>query len=264
MSAHVALLTDFGLEDNYVGTLKAVILKINPKACVVDICHSIPPQDILAAALILKGSYLYFSKKTIFLIVVDPGVGSKRKAIILKTKDYTFIAPDNGILSLISDENRQRQIFKITNDKYFLKPTSNTFHGRDVFAPVAAYLSKGLKPNTFGPERKELKKLIFPKPQLNKREKQIDGEIIYIDRFGNLMTNIEEGDIGGVSDDVFISIKNKIISGIRRSYYSVLKARPLAIINSMGYLEIAVNQDSASRILKAKKGEKVRLNFFNL
>ena len=261
MNSTIALLTDFGTKDNYVGVLKAVIRTINPKVCVIDLCHYIAPQDTLAAALTLKTSYCYFPKKTIFLVVVDPGVGSNRKAIILKTPNYTFVAPDNGILSLVANETKQHHVYQITNQRYFLQPVSHTFHGRDIFAPVAAYLSKNVLPQRLGRPQKTIQKINFPQPFLNKLKNQMDGKIIYVDRFGNLVTNIEGKFWESEKNNVSVLIKRKMIRGLSCSYCQVSGKRLLAIINSMGYLEISLNRGSASQYLHAKEGEKVTLLF---
>ena len=260
MNSTIALLTDFGTKDHFVGVLKAVIININPHAHTIDLCHEVSSFDILEGALLLERSYRYFPKKTIFLIVVDPGVGSARKAIILKTKDYIFVAPDNGILTLIAQENRQNHIFEITNPRYFLKTISSTFHGRDIFAPVVAHLSRGTALKNFGPRQKTLKTLNIPTPKIDKKTQQINGKIIYIDKFGNLVTNIRQNGLRG-RKNLLIRIKDKAIHGLSHSYSNAPKGQLLAITNSMGYLEIALNHDSASHFLNAKKGGKVKLSF---
>lgn len=241
----ITLLTDFGLEDNFVGVMKGVILGINPVARIVDITHNVRPQDIMSAAFLLKGSYRFFPKGTIHLVVVDPGVGSKRKAIIVKTMDYYFVGPDNGVLSIALSEIEK--IINITNEKYFLKSVSNTFHGRDVFAPVAGYLSKGVQLERFGREVREYKKLDIPKVKAGK------GQIIYIDRFGNLVTNIPKGVSGK------IQFKGISIDKISSSYAEVEIGMPLAIFGSFGNLEISIREGSARDYFHAKIGDEVRI-----
>lgn len=243
----ITLLTDFGLEDNFVGVMKGVILGINPVARIVDITHNVRPQDIMSAAFLLKGSYKYFPKGTIHLVVVDPGVGSKRKAIIVKTEDYIFVGPDNGVLSLALDECKIKKIIHITNVNYFLKPVSDTFHGRDVFAPVTGYLAKGIQLEKFGREVREYKKLDIPKVKAGK------GQIIYIDRFGNLVTNIPKGVSGK------IQFKGISIDKISSSYAEVEIGRPLAIFGSFGNLEISIRNGSAKDYFRAKIGDEVRI-----
>lgn len=245
----VTFLTDFGLDDNFVGVMKGVILGINPDVRIVDITHNVKPQDITGAAFLLKSSYKFFPKGTIHLVVVDPGVGSRRKAIIVKTKDYIFVGPDNGVLSLALKECRIEKIINITNKKYFLKPVSNTFHGRDVFAPVSGLLSKGDAIGRFGERIKEYKRLEIPKPTLS------EGEIIYIDHFGNLVTNIGKAIIKK------IQFKGVSINKINTGYMETKKGHPLAIFGSSGNLEISVNQGSAKKYFHAKIGDKVRGEF---
>lgn len=243
----ITLLTDFGLEDNFVGVMKGVILGINPDVSIVDITHNVRQHNIMEAAFLLKGSYRFFPKGTIHLVVVDPGVGSHRKAIIVKTRDYYFIGPDNGVLSLALEGQRVERVINITNEKYFLKPVSNTFHGRDVFTPVASYLSKDIPLERFGEEIRGYKKLDIPKFKSGK------GQVIYIDRFGNLITNIPKGMSGK------IQFKGISIDKISSSYAEVRIGKPLAIFGSFGYLEIGVNQRSAEDYFKAKVGDVVRI-----
>jgi len=196
----ISLITDFGQKDNFVGVMKSVILSINPTAKIVDVCHEVKPHDILTGAFLLKSSFKYFPKGSLHLVVVDPGVGSERKKLLVKTKDYYFVAPDNGVLSLALKGQAPSKIIEITNKKYFLKPASDTFHGRDIFAPVAAYLSEGKNLSTFGKRIKSIKELRLSQPQIT--SKALAGEIIYIDRFGNLVSNIDKEML-----DNFISAK---------------------------------------------------------
>jgi len=255
----VSLITDFGLRDNFVGLIKAVILKINPKSQIVDICHDIKPQDISEAAFLLKNSFRYFPSGTVHLVVVDPGVGSKRKKILVKTKNYFFIAPDNGVLSLALRDERPLKIIEITNKKYFLKPTSDTFHGRDIFAPVAAYLSKGENIQKFGKPAKSFKTLELPRIKVSNHE--LNGEIVYIDRFGNLVSNIDKYALRKfIKNKRFkISIKNKTIDKLSSSYCAGTHFGPLALIDSFNLLEIAINCGSARDYLRVAKGEKIKV-----
>ena len=202
----ITLLTDFGNQDAYVGIMKGVIAGINPFANIVDICHSISPQDIFSGAYLLYTSYKYFPRKTIHVVVVDPGVGSRRNIICVETKNYFFLAPDNGILSFIVQEERLKSIIRVTNSKYFLPSLSSTFHGRDVFAPVAAHLSLGVRSQKMGIKINQLKQLDMPKP-VHKKTGQVEGQIIYIDRFGNLITNIKREHIAQqISDQSLFTI----------------------------------------------------------
>ena len=261
MKATIALLSDFGTEDHFAGVINGVIKNINPQADIIDLCHHIAPYDILEGALLLKSSYRYFPKKTIFLTVVDPGVGTQRKPIIMKTKDYTFVGPDNGILSFVVAQNTRTKFYQIINERYFLMPISNTFHGRDIFAPVAAYISRGLPLRTFGPQLKSITKINLPSPTINKQRKEIIGEIIYSDRFGNLVTNIEEKHLERVGRVTTVRIKGRMIRGLNQNYSQTPAGKLLAITNSTKHLEISLNQGSAKQYLKAKKGERVTLSF---
>lgn len=252
----IALLTDFGLDDNYVGIMKGVILKINPDVHLVDITHSIDPQNIFQGALTLKTAYSYFPSKTIFVAVVDPGVGSSRQPILVKTKDHFFIGPDNGLLSLALKGQKSKEIYTITNDQYFLKPVSQTFHGRDIFAPVAAYLSKAMPSSKFGRKQHRMINLSWQSPRIDQKNKSIIGKIIDIDRFGNLTTNVEQNHLKGT---ISVKIKNNVIQELSSSYAKVSKGNLLVIFGSKGYLEIAVNQGSAEKKLKAKIGDSIKI-----
>jgi len=257
--ALVGFLSDFGLKDNFVGVVKAVILKINPSVKIVDISHEVRPQDILEASFILKSSFKFFPKGTIFLTVVDPGVGSKRKAIIVKTKDFYFVSPDNGLLSLVLKDEPPLKIIEITNDKYFLKPVSFTFQARDIFAPVAGYLSKGEPLNNFGISISHYKTLDIPSPLIKKNI--LEGEIIYIDHFGNLVTNIDERAFRFFTKDkkFKIKLKNFFIDKLSLNYAEAENLRPIALIDSFGYLEISLKENNASKVLKLKKGDKIKV-----
>lgn len=256
----VSLLTDFGLKDNFVGAIKAVILRINPAASIVDICHEVKPYGLIEAAFLLKSSFRFFPPGTVHLAVVDPGVGSNRKKILVKTENYFFIGPDNGVLSLALREERPLRIIEITKEKYFLKPTSNTFHGRDIFAPVCGYLSKGENFQKFGKSAESFKALELPPVKVKSQE--LNGEIIYIDRFGNLVSNIDKDTfMRFIQDKRFkIFIKSKTIDKLSRSYSERADRRqPLALIDSFGFLEIAVNLGSARAFLGVDKGTKIKV-----
>ncbi len=253
----ISLITDFGLEDNFVGVMKAVILRINPHVRFVDICHNIKPQGTLEAAFLLKSAYKFFPSGTVHLVVVDPGVGSKRKKILVRTKNYFFIGPDNGVLSLALKEERPLEIVEISNEKYFLKPASNTFHGRDIFAPVCAHISKCEGIRKFGSPVSSLETLGLPRPKVSHRE--LIGEVIYVDRFGNLISNIDKEIFENfIKNRRFkICIKDKTIERLSQGYFEDIASKPIALINSFDYLEIAVNGGSASKIMIAGKGTKV-------
>lgn len=256
----ISLITDFGQKDNFLGVMKGVILSINPHAKIVDICHEVKPHDISGAAFLLKSSFKYFPKGSLHLVVVDPGVGSERKKLLVKTRDYFFIAPDNGVLSPALKDQASLKIIEITNKKYFLKPTSDTFHGRDIFAPTAAYISKGEDFSKFGKRIESIKGLRLPQVKIT--SKSLIGEIIYIDRFGNLISNIDKEMLDNfIKNKKFkIYIKNKTIEKLFRTYAEGVYLKPLALIDSFNYLEIALNRGPACNYLKAKKGTKITVN----
>jgi len=255
----ISLITDFGLTDNFVGAIKAAILKINPRAQIVDICHEVKPQDITQAAFLLRGAFRYFSPDSVHLAVVDPRVGSQRKKIIVRTKDYYFVAPDNGILGLALKDEPPIEVVDITNDKYFLKPASDTFHGRDIFAPVAAYISKGKNIREFGQRIKSIRELKLP--EVRQAHGVLTGEVIYIDRFGNLISNIDKNMLYNFigNKKIKIFIKNKTIDKLSRSYCAVSQLKPVALIDSFDYLEIAINGGSAKDSLGVDKGAKISI-----
>lgn len=251
MKKFIVLLTDFG-NDFYVGQMKAVIKKINPLVEVIDLCNNIEPQNILQALVVISSSYKFFPANSIFVCVVDPGVGSKREIIIVKTKKYFFIAPDNGILTDIV-KSLDTEVFKVIDNRYFLKPTSYTFHGRDIMAPLAAYISKGVKISKIAKkiDKKCLNLVEVPSPQEIKRNNKIIliGKYIFHDSFGNIVTNIKENLI----DKSEISRYNlKIIcshrswlTGLKYFYSEVKEGEILSYINSFGYVEVAVNKANA-------------------
>lgn len=243
----IAVLTDFGTQDYFVGAMKGVILSINHSAKIVDVTHEVPPQNIRAASFTLRACYRNFPENTIFTAIVDPGVGSERRAILVKTEKYFFIAPDNGILSFVFEETGDFRVFNLTNDKYFAENVSTTFHGRDVFAPVAAHLSLGLPPNVFGAEIDDF-------TRFNETSRQF--EIIHIDRFGNLITNLKREDL---PEKFVLEIKGNRIENLRKFYAEAEKSEIFMIIGSLGFLEIVAFQDSAKNILRAEIGQKVQL-----
>lgn len=274
----ITLTTDFGLNDPFVGIMKGVILNIVPDAQIVDITHNIEPQNITQAALTLNASYPWFPRKTIHVVVVDPGVGGVekntgkkvptkisggpgpviRRAMVVQSKYQTFVGPDNGVLTpaLYSDS----RVYEITNKKYFLKNVSNTFHGRDVFAPCAAWLASGVQHSKMGPRVLKPVRLDFPQPQL--KGAALQGEIIHIDRFGNLTTNISAELIHETfisSDTIEVQIGKHRIDGLVTGYYQTKSGHPGAIINSWNHLEVFFREDNAQKKLKAKIGQPVTL-----
>ncbi len=252
----ITLTTDFGTKDGYIGAVKGVIKRINPEAEIVDITHDIEPFDILGAAFTLNNFYRYFPQNTIHLVVVDPGVGSKRQPILIQTEDFFFVGPDNGVFTFVLQSDRITEIINLSNDQYFLSQLSGTFHARDVFAPVAAYLSLGVDIKEFGTPASECFKLVIPQPQSSK--KGIVGEIIHIDNFGNLITNIDADSIR--TKRLIIEVRKKKINRISQSYFDIPKKKVGVVIGSSGFLEIAMNQGNVSKILKANIGTPVKIS----
>jgi hypothetical protein len=247
----ITLLTDFGTKGGYPGIMKGVMLGINESAHIVDITHEIPPFDCIAAAFVLYSAYCFFPPGTIHVIVVDPGVGSEREVIAVKTPKYIFLAPDNGVLSLILNDEPDALAFRITRRELFLPEVSRTFHGRDIFAPIAAHLSKEATIEEIGEPFDAVRCDLIPRPQV--LHKQIIGAVIYQDTFGNLITNIQESDLATakITGNLFITINNTSICGLSSSYSSVPAGQPAALFSSAGFLEIACNQASAAEKLGA-------------
>jgi S-adenosylmethionine hydrolase len=254
----ITLLTDFGTADYFVGAVKGAILSVNPGAVIADITHEIPPQDLEAGAFTLLASYATFPARTIHVAVVDPGVGSTRRPIIVSAGDYVFVGPDNGIFTYIYDREPAHQVFHVTAEKYFRQPTSTTFHGRDIFAPVAAALSKGVKPKAFGPEITDAVRLNTPLLPVVQENGNIEGRIIHIDRFGNCITNLTRDLLGDEHGTLFV--KEKPINNFRKFFGEDSSSELFAIWGSAGFLEISVNGGSAALTLGAKRGEAVILS----
>ena len=253
----ITLMTDFGTSDHYVGVMKGVILNINPHAQIVDITHTIPPQDIHGAALLIDAAYRYFPSGTIHLIVVDPGVGSHRRAIICQTETAYFICPDNGILTHIIHNEKHIRTVSVENSAYFLPQVSSTFHGRDIFAPVAAHLSRGVSMDKLGNPVRDPVQLPIPEPKVT--NEVIMGHIIWIDTFGNLVTNIshEMLELWAGQDRVVIHAGNAKIVHLNHAYAESAVGETLAIIGSSNRLEISVNQGDAARVLGLKRGDAI-------
>lgn len=254
----ITLATDFATHDWFVGTMKGVILGIAPHATIVDITHEIPPGDIRAGAFALAASHRFFPKGTVHVAVVDPGVGSERRALAVQTANYFFVGPDNGVLSLALAREKIKSIHQLTNDEFFLKPVSRTFHGRDVFAPVAAHLSLGVPIQKLGPRLEDFVKLDWPR--LRFRDGKIEGEIVRVDRFGNLITNIDAENLRVFGDkpcEVFA--KRKRLCPIAPFYGAVRVGRPLAVLGSTGFLEIAINGASAADKFRLRVGDAISL-----
>ena len=261
----ISIVSDFGTDDEYVGVMKGVMLSINPLASIVDITHQIAPQDIHQAAYLIPSYYHFFPEGTVHIVVVDPGVGSQRSILALNHRKHFFIAPDNGVLTLLLNAEKSDTIIRVDNADYFLKPTSSTFHGRDIFAAVGAHLSCGTKMEAFG-TRTDVKEIVRLK-DLNCRISQtgeLIGKIVSIDRFGNLITNIDSNSLAAFSrtkalKHLQIHIGAVEISGLSHTYSDAAPEALLALFGSRNYLEIAVNGGNAADKLNARKGDPVRL-----
>ena len=257
----ITLLTDFGTEDYFVGALKGVILSVNPRASIVDLTHDIPAHDVEAGAFTLLASYRSFPSQTVHLAVVDPGVGSARRPIIVSAGKNVFVGPDNGIFSYVYESEPDHQTFHITNDRYFHHPVSTTFHGRDIFAPVAAALSLGANPHELGPEIKDAVRLASLQPVEQKNGK-LKGRIIHIDRFGNCITNFTREHLASTLESrASLKVSGQTIRSLRRFYREEEggSEKLFAVWGSAGFLEIAATNRSAASLLKAKRGQPVIL-----
>ncbi|MDT4898841.1 MAG: hypothetical protein QOH25_3918 [Acidobacteriota bacterium] len=254
----ITLLTDFGTADYFVGAMKGVILTINRDARIVDITHDIPPQDIQAGAFTLLGAYQTFPAQTVHVAIVDPGVGSNRRPILVSGGQQFFVGPDNGLFSYIYERELDARVFHLTNEKYFRPTVSATFHGRDVFAPIAGALSTGIPPEQLGDEVTDYVRL----PQLKAKQqagKPIEAAIIHIDRFGNCITNLTPDLLteAMIAAGATLTINGRKITSFRR-FFTEGKAAPgelFAIWGSAGYLEIAAYLTSAAQLLGAKRGQ---------
>ena len=252
----ITLTTDFGLNDWFVGTMKGVILGINPRATIVDITHDIRRGDIRAGAFALMASCRFFPRHTVHVAVVDPGVGSARGAIAVRTAEYFFVGPDNGVLSWALRQEKITSIRRLENETLLRHPISRTFHGRDIFAPVAAHLSKGLNIAKLGPEQKEFVCLPWPEPQFNKSG--LKGKVLYLDRFGNAITNISRDFlIAAELDEISVRVGRRMLRGLKQFYQQAREGEPLALLSSSGFLELAVNGGSAEEALKLNVGDRV-------
>jgi hypothetical protein len=281
MGTIITLTTDCGSSDAYVAAMKGIVLSINPEATLVDICHAIKPQNIAQAAFFLSTAYELFSERTIHMIVVDPGVGTERRAIILRTPKADFIAPDNGVLSYVlqdfyqqtppnpspvqatpSEQPRQvkrepgLEAVAITRPQFWRSPVNSTFHGRDIFAPVAANLSLGSPPEDFGEAITSLKILDLPRP-CRSPDGTLVGQVIHLDNFGNLITNVKSNHLTSTKQAITIEIGEHTIHGLSHTYAE--SDGLLALIGSSGYLEISLKEGDASVFLNAGIGFKVKI-----
>ena len=258
----ITLTTDFGDQDHYVGVMKAVILNINPDVLLVDISHQVNSHDIFDGAFTLAQSYRYFPAGTIHLVVVDPGVGSARRPILARMGKHQFIAPDNGVLSLIYEREENVEVRHITSEYYFLSPVSNTFHGRDVFAPVAGWLSRGLEADKFGDTVADYVKFASPHAKWQD-DKTLKGIVLKVDKFGNVITNIRPEDVPQLFGDrpapFRILINHHQVTQLNHSYAAAKPSELFAIVGSSGLIEISIYRGSAAKTLGVNRGVEVEL-----
>ncbi len=259
----IVLLTDFGSRDHYVGVMKGVIHGICPEARVVDLSHNVTPQDVTEAAFVLCSAYRYFPEETVFVCVVDPGVGGERAIVCLRANGQVFLAPDNGLLSVVARESSPEGLYAVEKEQYFLERVSTTFHGRDIFAPVAGHLCAGVDPEELGPPLARIRELRLPHP-VRTAGGMLKGEVIYVDQFGNLITNISDGTLQTTfrcpREQIQVSVKSENIQGIAGTYSEADEGELLALIGSSGYVEVASNKGSAAETLGCSKGCPVTLS----
>jgi S-adenosylmethionine hydrolase len=258
----ITLTTDFGLQDHFVGTLRGVILGLVPDAQLVDISHSIQAFDLLDGTLTIAQAYKYFPAGTVHLVVVDPGVGTARRPLVASSERHRFVAPDNGVLSSVFAQEERMRVHQVTSDHYFLQPVSRTFHARDIFAPVAAYLARGVDSAQFGPEITDFVRFNLPRPKPAEGG-ALRGIVLKVDRFGNLITNISAQDAPALFEAVApkftLRVGTRDITQLRNAYAEAAIGEVFVIAGSMGFLEIAANKAPAAQLLSAGKGAEVTL-----
>lgn len=257
----ITLTTDFGTNDHFVGAVKGVILDIVPEAAIVDISHAVQAFDVLDGAIAISQTYSYFPTGTVHMVVVDPGVGTTRRPIIASSDGYHFVAPDNGVLSMVYAKEERIHVRHITSDHYFHQPVSNTFHARDVFAPCAAYLAKLVDSHKFGDEIEDYVKFAAPRPK-PAGENKLRAVVLKVDRFGNLITNVTPDDAPALFSGkakFTLVVGGKEISEIRQTFAEGAPGEVFGILGSMGYLEIVANRAPAAQITGAGKGSEVQI-----
>jgi S-adenosyl-L-methionine hydrolase (adenosine-forming) len=256
----VTLTTDFGVNDHFVGTMKGVILSINPDAVIVDICNAVNSFDVLDGALTIAHAAPYFPSETLHVVIVDPGVGSQRRPILVTNEKHIFLAPDNGVMSLVYERSERLSVRHVTAEHYFLEPLSQTFHGRDVFAACAGWLSKGVEADRFGEEITDYVRFSAPKPK-SISERGFKGVVLKTDKFGNLITNITPKDIPQLFEPTpppfRIVVGKAEITKMKTAYAQATPGEVFGILGSMGYLEISANRAAANRVAAADRGSDV-------
>ena len=256
----ITLTTDYGTNDHLVGVLKGVILRIAPNASIVDINHHVVPFDVLDGALSIAAAYRYFPARTVHLVVVDPGVGTARRPILATADQSYFVAPDNGVLSLIYERESAVSVRHITAEHHFLNPVSATFHGRDIFAPVAAWLAKAYQTEAMGEEISDYVRFALPRPKAAGSTRK--GMVLRVDTFGNLMTNFTAEDLpqgAGADGKINLQVGGKRVEKLAQTFAQGAPGEPVAIVGSSGFVEIAVNKGQAARVLGVNRGAEVIL-----
>lgn len=256
MSKIITLCTDFGLRDGYVAAMKGIILSIAPEVRLVDISHDIAPQSVREGAFVLRSAYAFFPPGTIHLVVVDPGVGSERRAVAVRTGEHLFVVPDNGVLGYVLRREKEMEAISLTDPAYWRKEVSETFHGRDIFAPVAAHLARGVGLDDVGEPLEKLVQLDLPVPE-RQDDGSIVGHVIHVDGFGNVVTDIPASMLGG-DDRWQVTAGEKRIIGLSSTYASAAKGDLIALIGSHGFLEVAVREGSAAHIAHLAVGDMAR------
>src|SRR6516162_3657538 len=255
----IAMLTDFGTRDHYAGTMKGVALGICSDVTLVDISHDIAAHDVLGGALELAAAYRYFPAGTIFLVVVDPGVGSTRRGIAADTGDYSFVAPDNGVLTAVLDDHPAKRIVELTERKYTRPTVSRTFEGRDRFAPAAAWLAKGIDLTALGRTAGAIHRLEIPRPTVE--DDHIDGQVLRVDRFGNLITNIDRRTFEKLAHSPLeIRIGEHQVSRVVSTYADASAGEICALLGSTDHLEVAANGANAAEALDLRRGAPVHVS----
>jgi len=254
----ITLTTDFGLRDHFVAAMKGVILGIEPRARIIDITHEIDPFQITEAAFVVAQVYPFYPRRTVHVAVVDPGVGSERRPILIETAGQFFVGPDNGVFGLVCRQEKSK-VRHISNRKYFLENVSNTFHGRDIFAPVAAYLSAGLRPSAFGPAIRDFLVPACAGPEQT-GERSWRGTVLKVDRFGNLITNFRADEFAALAARPFrLRIGKRTVKRLAATFSDVAPGMIAVVAGSAGYLEVVANQESVAEKLNSGPGSSVRL-----
>jgi S-adenosylmethionine hydrolase len=254
----ITLTTDYGINDHLVGVMKGVIFGINPDVNIVDITHGVLPHDILDGALTIGQAYRYYPPKTVHVVVVDPGVGTARRPILVAADQHYLIAPDNGVLSAVYDQTEALSVWNLTSEHYFRQPMSKTFHGRDIFAPVAAWLTKSWQTSAFGEPITDFARFALPKPKADGNT--IKGVVLRVDHFGNLITNLTQENAAAIFAEgakFTLKVGNGSVATIVATFAQGPAGTPVGIIGSSGYLEISINRGNAARTLGSMRGAEV-------